>query len=880
MARKNKLVKSAHLEMEYTSEQIEELRKCVRDPIYFIETYVKIVHPTKGAVNFELYDYQRELIEMFWKNKDNIILSARQTGKMQPHSAKIATPEGWTTMGEVSVGDKVLTPDGMSASVTDKIPNGIRDVYKITFDDGSSAECGHEHLWDVYIRNKWDSSAANGHGGYVVQKQTLTLQEIIDYREKQLQRKNSQNYNVRIPVVKKVNFNHKDLPLDPYTLGLILGDGGISSGSITFTTKDALLVESIHETVKHFDVEIKLKTSGNGIDYSITKTKGTINKLKHIFNTLGLMGTKSDTKFIPEIYKTSSHKQRLSLLQGLMDTDGTVNVRKNNRIISYTTTSARLRDDVQELVWSLGGRCSIRKRFPQNPEHKLAYDLYISLPCPKDCFRLVRKRNLCHETWKAGVGNESEIRRTITNIEFVRKEESSCIVIDHPDHLYITDNFTVTHNSTCASAFILWFTIFHFDKTVLIASNKEKGAKEMVQRIRYAYEHLPMWLKPGVLDDGWNKHSVGFDNGSRIESTATAEDSGRGMSISLLYLDEFAFVAPNIAEDFWTAIAPTLSTGGNCIITSTPNGDMNLFAQLWRGAEMGINGFKSRWVKWDEPPDRDEKFKEDQIAKLGQRKWDQEYECIFLSSDALLMDSLELAYQTPRLEKLQPLEELHGVKFWKKFEKGRTYIFGVDPATGSGEDTSVVTGFEFPSMEQVFEFRSNTMSPPYVYKVLKNLIKYAERENGTVYFSVENNGVGEGVISLYEADETPPEMAEFVSEEGAKRRGMTTTNKTKMRACVNFKEMFEKHNMVINSLLLLKELKSFVRKAGSYAAQIGATDDSISAVLIILRVLEEIATYDQEAYDKLHTYEDDDWFAGKNDSEEENPEDAPMPMAF
>lgn len=440
-----------------------------------------------------------------------------------------------------------------------------------------------------------------------------------------------------------------------------------------------------------------------------------------------------------------------------------------------------------------------------------------------------------------------------------------------------------TGKSTTASAYLLWFASFHSDKTVLIASNKEKGAKEMISRIRYAYEHLPMWLKPGVVDDGWNKHSVGFDNGSRIESTATSDDSGRGMSLSLLYLDEFAFVHPSIAEEFWTAIAPTLATGGDCIITSTPNGDMNLFAQLWRGADLGVNGFKSRWVKWDEPPGRGEVFKQAQIGKIGQRKWDQEYECIFLSSDALLIDSLVLANETPRLEKQQPMFEIRDVVFWKKIQKGKTYLIGVDPSTGSGEDFTNITLFEFPSMEQVGEWRSNTMSPPYAYKVLKNIIRYLEKEGGTVYFSVENNGVGEGIISLYEADEKPPEEAVFVSEEGAKRRGMTTTNKTKMRACVNFKEMFEKGNLTINSLTLLKELKSYIRKSGSYTAQLGATDDAVSSVLIVIRLLEEIATYDQEAYEKLFAYDNEDWFADGDELtgyNENNPDDQPLPISF
>jgi hypothetical protein len=422
-----------------------------------------------------------------------------------------------------------------------------------------------------------------------------------------------------------------------------------------------------------------------------------------------------------------------------------------------------------------------------------------------------------------------------------------------------------TGKSTTAAAYLLWYSIFNFDKTALIASNKEKGAKEMIARIRYAYEQLPMWLKPGVLDDGWNKHSVGFDNGSRIESTATSESSGRGMSISLLYLDEFAFVSPNIAEEFWTAIAPTLATGGDCIITSTPNGDMNLFAQLWRGAETGVNGYVSKWVKWDEPPGRGEEFKEDQIGKIGQRKWNQEYECVFLSSDALLLDSIWIVQETRRFEKAKdfpPMFDLREVHFWKKIEKGKTYLIGVDPSTGSGED---------------FTFRSNSMSPPHVYNILKNIIKFIERGGGSVYFSVENNGVGEGIISLYEADERPPEFAEFVSEPGATRRGMTTTPKSKMRACVNFKEMVEKGNLHLNSVMTLKELKMYVRKQGSYAAQTGGTDDSISSILIIMRLLEEISSFDQEAYNKLYAFSEDDWLG----DQASNPEDDdPMPMIF
>ncbi len=462
--------------------------------------------------------------------------------------------------------------------------------------------------------------------------------------------------------------------------------------------------------------------------------------------------------------------------------------------------------------------------------------------------------------------------------------------LDDENHVYYT-NGILSHNSTVAAAFLLWYSIFNFDKTVLIASRANDHAMEMIERIRFAYEHLPFWIKPGVRDDGWNKHNLGFDNGSRIMSTATSENAGRGYSISLLYLDEFAFVAPNIQELFWASIAPTLATGGSCIMTSTPNGDMDIFAEIWRGANVpgtdptskcGHNGFRPIRVRWDEPPGRDDKYKEDQIAKLGERKWMQEYECVFLSSDALLINSLYLANQTPIIERIKPVKVVNDVVFFKDVRENGTYLIGVDPATGTGEDFSVITVYEFPNLVQVAEYRSNTMSTNKLYGVLKNLLIYLERKNCMIYFSVENNGVGEGVISLYEADEDPPVNSEFISEEGKGKRGFTTSTKSKMRACVNLKEMYEKGNIIIMSKVLLAELKSFVRHKAAYAAQKGSTDDCIAALLIVIRLVEEISTYDQIAFDKLYSGEFNEWdekewdgFSGGYDENDEG-----MPILF
>lgn len=224
----------------------------------------------------------------------------------------------------------------------------------------------------------------------------------------------------------------------------------------------------------------------------------------------------------------------------------------------------------------------------------------------------------------------------ITNLTKTTKSDNMYdLELDDDNHLYYT-NGIVSHNTVTSMAYLLWFSIFNFEKTILIASNKNDNAMECIHRIKFMYERLPHWIKPGLESDGWNKHNIGFDNGSRIISTATSENSGRGLSISLIYMDEFAFVRDTIQNEFWTSMAPTLATGGSCIITSTPNGDSNLFAQIWRGANIpvtadsviGTNGFFPIEVKWNDPPDRGEKFRKEETAKIGDMRWRQEYMCL------------------------------------------------------------------------------------------------------------------------------------------------------------------------------------------------------------------------------------------------------------
>ncbi len=201
--------------------------------------------------------------------------------------------------------------------------------------------------------------------------------------------------------------------------------------------------------------------------------------------------------------------------------------------------------------------------------------------------------------------------------------------------------------STSAAGYLLWYAMFIPDSTILVAAHKYTGAQEIMQRIRYAYENCPDHIKAGVTT--YNKGSLDFENGSRIVSATTTENTGRGMSITLLYLDEFAFVRPSIAQEFWTAITPTLSTGGKAIITSTPNSDEDQFALIWKGAnktedefgnttELGVNGFRAFRAYWHEQPGRDQKWADEMRAQLGDDRFNREIGCLCGESILTLKD--------------------------------------------------------------------------------------------------------------------------------------------------------------------------------------------------------------------------------------------------
>lgn len=431
--------------------------------------------------------------------------------------------------------------------------------------------------------------------------------------------------------------------------------------------------------------------------------------------------------------------------------------------------------------------------------------------------------------------------------------------------------------TTCAAGYLLWYAMFHPDQTILVAAHKYTGAQEIMQRIRYGYELCADYVRCGVIS--YNKGSIEFDNGSRIVSQTTTGTTGRGMSISLLYCDEFAFVQPNIAEEFWTSISPTLATGGKAIITSTPNSDEDTFAIIWKEAnkkfdefgneqETGVNGFFPFTCAWSEHPDRDEKWAALERGRIGEERFRREYNCEFLIYDETLINSIFLA----GMEGKTPLMNMGQARWYKKPTADNLYILSLDPSLGTGGNSAAIQVLELPTFNQIGEWQHNLTPIQGQIKVLRDMCKYiaeeiGEESAGNIYWSIENNTVGEaGLVCIRDiGEENFPGL--FLSEPVRKghvrkfRKGFNTTHGTKIATSARLKYLIESGKMKVNSKPLITELKGFISTGITFKAKSGEQDDLVSSMLLAVRMSQVLADWDSRVFESISTSEtsDDDW---------------------
>jgi hypothetical protein len=397
-------------------------------------------------------NHQKEAIEKLLSNNKFILADDMGVGKFLSNNTLIYTELGVKKMGEILVGDRVIGSNGNPCNVIGVFPQGIKDTYKITFNDGYSIISGDEHLWSVsspnYGKNTKNerlkkslilSTKQMFEGGVITIKGDGYNSE-KNYNIETYYKSPNGNNKWQIPIVKPIEFNNNnELPIDPYLFGLGLGDGSFNKKNIRFSVHK----DDYDELFENFNLK-ENKSQDN-------KRNGYINVGDVLFD-LNIEDTRSHNKFIPEIYKYSSIENRLAILQGLMDTDGHCMLSKNGvfKGTEYSTISEKLCDDVCEIVQTLGGiarkksRKSYYKKDGKRVECSISYRVNIKLPSGMNPFRLKRKSERYNEPQKYPTG------RYIKNIEKIGQDECTCISVDAPDKLYVAEHCIVTHNTTSA----------------------------------------------------------------------------------------------------------------------------------------------------------------------------------------------------------------------------------------------------------------------------------------------------------------------------------------------------------------------------------------------------------------------------------------------
>ena len=374
-----------------------------------------------------------KLEESFKTDKKFVICCAPTgSGKAQPLYSSIRSPVGWIKMGDIKVGDEICTPSGGNCNVTHVHPQGTKQIYLVKFNDGRTTECCENHLWKIQSHNfskKWKIC------------KTTDLKEYL-----------KSTAHIHIPLPKPIQYPESVLPIDPYIVGALLGDGGLTTETVSFTNKDEFIINKIKSKLNSDYVLSPINNSIFG--YTIIQRKRSNKPFKKHTEYIGIHYTKSDTKHIPQIYKNSSIEQRKELMRGILDTDGYVG---KSGSIAITLTSYNLINDIKEIIQSLGGIAKIiREYIPvctkptgEKINGKKAYTLSIRYPEPSDILSLPSKQQRCPKKYQY-----SNLKLQVQEVVKLDKyTECQCITIDSKDQLYITDEYIVTHNSLIARTF-------------------------------------------------------------------------------------------------------------------------------------------------------------------------------------------------------------------------------------------------------------------------------------------------------------------------------------------------------------------------------------------------------------------------------------------
>ena len=391
--------------------------------------------------------------------------------------------------------------------------------------------------------------------------------------------------------------------------------------------------------------------------------------------------------------------------------------------------------------------------------------------------------------------------------------------------------------STTIIAYLLHYCLFNESVNVAILANKAAVARDLLGRLQLAYEHLPKWLQQGVMT--WNKGSLELENGSKILASATSSSAVRGGSYNIIFLDEFAYVPNNIAEQFFSSVYPTISSGktSKVMMVSTPHG-MNMFYKMWNDAENGRNSYVPIEVHWSEVPGRDEKWKQETIKNTSEQQFNVEFECEFIGSVNTLIHPAKLK----ALSHNEPIKNHAGLKVYEDPKDDHVYVLIADVSRGVTNDYSafsVVDVTEIP-YRQVATYRDNEIKPMNFPQIIHRVsIAY-----NLAYVLVEINDIGAQIADALQFDleydnlimssmrGRNGQIAGGGFSGGKAQLGVRTTKSLKAVGCSNFKTMLETDKILIQDFDTIVEISTFISKGKSWEADEGCTDDLVMGLVL------------------------------------------------
>jgi len=409
-----------------------------------------------------------------------------------------------------------------------------------------------------------------------------------------------------------------------------------------------------------------------------------------------------------------------------------------------------------------------------------------------------------------------------------RFENMYDLSVNSTNHTYYT-NSILSHNTTISAIYLIFHAIFNKDQNIAILANKESTALDILRRVKMVYENLPHWMQVGIKDGGWNAKTIQLSNGTRIIAAATGSSAVRGQTYNILYLDEFAFVPNNVADEFMRSVYPTIISGqsSKVVIISTPQG-LNHFYTMWDNAKKDKNSFYPVKIRWQDVPTykQDPNFKKRVVEDVGQIAFNQEFDCKFIGSSNTLIDSEVLEALDPIEPVITKYEGL--LEIFAEPVPGAFYILGVDSAEGTGNDESVVNVIRIRNeidLEQVAVYHSNLIDP---FSFAKVCITMSEYYNDGMLM-LENNNVGTVVANCIWYDHE----SENIVNCDKKGIGIRATRKNKIEGCMLLKKYVENRMLKLNHRRTVYQLSVYEEKTpGVYNASSPEDHDDLVTSLL------------------------------------------------